>query len=51
MTINTAYYVNVASLMLPRPILKNNVLDHSRSESLSELQILSIKCKDVDYHD
>ena len=48
---NTDYYVNVADLMLPRPNLKGNVLDLSKSESLSELQILPVKCKDVDYYD
>ena len=47
----TSFYVNVADLMLPRPPLKDNILDLSKSESLSELQILPVKCKDVDYYD
>ena len=49
--IDARYYVNVADLMLPRPSLKNNVLDNGRAESLSELQVLPVKCVDVDYYD
>lgn len=49
--IDARYYVNVAELMLPRPKLKNNILDQDLSESLSELGIISLKCMDVDYHD
>ena len=49
--IDAKYYVNVAELMLPRPELKDNVLDQDRSESLSELGIIPVKCKDVDYYD
>ena len=49
--IDTDYYLNVADLMLPRPVLRNNVLDQDRSESLTELGIIPINCKDVDYHE
>ena len=47
----SGFYVNVQELMLPRPTLKHNLLDQDRVESLSELGILSIKCKDCDYYD
>ena len=49
--IDCKYYVNVSLLMLPRPILRDNVLDSDRAESISELGIISVNCKDVDYYD
>ena len=40
---NTNYYVNVAELMLPRPRLRDNILDHDRAEQLHELPIIKIR--------
>jgi hypothetical protein len=45
----TEYYVNVADLMLPRPRLRDNILDIDRAESLSELPLIAMKCRDCDY--
>ena len=49
--IDTKFLIKVRDLMLPRPQLKDNVLDQTRAESLSELGIISLKCMDADYHD
>lgn len=40
---NTNYYVNVAELMLPRPRLRDNILDRDRAEQLHELPIIKIR--------
>ena len=41
---NTNYYVNVAELMLPRPRLRDNILDRDRAEQLHELSIIKVRC-------